>query len=69
VEPRTHQWMAIDRSGVQAGDMVSAEAGGLPIYRVLAREGQSVRLLDDRNGRDHLAPLAALHWKLSRPGA
>jgi hypothetical protein len=69
VEPRTHQWMAIDRSGVQTGDMVSAEAGGLPIYRVLAQEGLNVRLHDDRSGRDHLAPLAALHWKLSRPDA
>ena len=69
MEPRTHQWMAIDRSGVQAGDMVSAEAGGLPIYRVLAQEGLNVRLQDQLSGRDHLAPLACLHWKLARDGA
>lgn len=66
MELRTHQWMAIDRSGVQAGDMVSAEAGGLPIYRVLAQEGANLRLYDALSGRDHLAPLAKLHWKLAR---
>ncbi len=69
MEPRTHQWMAIDRAGVQAGDRVSAEAGGLPIYRVLAQEGQTVRLHDELSGRDHLAPLTGLHWKLARPGS
>jgi hypothetical protein len=64
MEQRTRQWIAIDGSGVRAGDLVSAEAGGLPIYRVVGLESQNTLLREERSGRDHTAPLGALHWKL-----
>jgi hypothetical protein len=64
VQPRAQQWTAIDRSGVRAGDKVSAEAGGLPIYTVVALQNEGTLLREERSGREHVAPLSALHWKL-----
>ena len=59
------QWVTIERCGVAPGDLVSAEAGGLPIYRVLSVQDQRAWLRDERTGRDHIAPLATLRWKLA----
>jgi hypothetical protein len=33
---RSLDWIPLDREPVAVGDLVSAEAGGLPIYRVVA---------------------------------
>ena len=65
VEQRARHWIARERSEIKAGDLVSAEAGGLPIYRVIALEDQSTSLREEQSGRDHVAPLSALHWKLA----
>jgi hypothetical protein len=59
-------WTTIERCGVQIGDLVSSDAGGLPIYRVLALQDQRTWLRDERSGRDHIAPLSSLRWKLER---
>jgi hypothetical protein len=50
-------------SEVRVGDLVSAEAGGLPIYRIMAlREGRAwLRNLAD--GSDRVTMLSAFHWK------
>ncbi len=65
MEQPTPRWIAIERSALKAGDLVSAEAGGLPIYRVVSLQDQETQLREERTGRDHIAPLASLHWKLA----
>jgi hypothetical protein len=48
---------------VGVGDLVSAEAGGLPIYRIMAlREGRAW-LKDLVDGADRVAMLNTFHWK------
>ncbi len=48
---------------VNVGELISAEAGGLPIYRVMAiREGRAW-VKDLQDGSDRVTPLSAFHWK------
>lgn len=65
MEPSVCHWVTIERTGIQTGDLVSAQAGGLPIYRVVALQAERAWLRDERGERDHIAPLSALRWKLS----
>lgn len=44
------------------GDMVSAEAGGLPIYRVISLGEGRVWLKDIDSGQDRVCPLSDFHW-------
>ena len=65
MEHQACHWVTIERFGVMPGDLVSSEAGGLPIYRVLSLQDQRAWLRDERTGRDHIAPLSSLRWKLA----
>ncbi len=48
---------------VHVGELISAEAGGLPIYRVMALRDGRAWLKDLDGGADRVTPLAAFHWK------
>ena len=65
VDQTVRHWVTVERFGVAPGDLVSAEAGGLPIYRVLMLQGQRASLRDERSGRDHISPLHLLRWKVA----
>jgi hypothetical protein len=64
-------WIHLDvaQSAPRVGDIVSAAAGGLPIYRVVALIGPEAWVQDE----DHVAiqrlPLSRLHWKASEDAA
>jgi hypothetical protein len=58
-------WSIIDRRGIAPGDLVSGEAGGLPVYRVLALQDRRLWLREERSGRDHILPADAMRWKLT----
>lgn len=47
---------------VEVGDLVSAEPGGMPIYRVVAVDGSHVRLQDERHPAQEL-PLERFRWR------
>ncbi len=64
MENAVHHWVWVERTGIAAGDQVSADAGGLPIYRVVNLDEARAWLREERSGRDHILPLEALHWKL-----
>jgi hypothetical protein len=64
MEQTALHWVTIGRGGLKPGDRVSAEAGGLPIYRVLVVQDHRVWLKEERTGRDHVAPADALRWRL-----
>ena len=53
---------------VTAGDIVSAAAGGLPIYRVMSLEGARAWLRDIETGADQVTPLTLFHWKAANGG-
>jgi len=60
-------WALLDhtaREPVRVGDMVSTDAGGMPIYRVLACEGGRALLEGERHHAPALdMPLAAFRWR------
>ncbi len=62
---QARHWNIIDRDGIAPGDLVSAEAGGLPVYRVLALQDRRLWLREERSGRDHILPADAMRWKLA----
>jgi hypothetical protein len=59
-------WMLLDHEAakpVQVGDVVSVEAGGMPIFRVVGLAGTKA-WLDDEMGRvRRLAPLDGFRWR------
>jgi hypothetical protein len=50
-------------AAIQVGDVVSAEAGGLPTYRVMAIEDGRAWLKDETRGLDCISPVSRFHWK------
>ncbi len=59
-------WVLVDKrapDAVRIGDLVSADAGGLPVYRVLGAENGRIRLRDEQRQTDRIAPLSQFHWK------
>ena len=57
-------WVLLDRSqAVQVGDLVSADAGGMPTYRVIAVDQDRAWLRDGLHSLDWVLPLSSFHWK------
>jgi hypothetical protein len=52
---------------VHVGDLVSAEAGGLPVYRVLKLEDGRAWLRDEEHSADMISPLGRFRWKAAQP--
>ena len=61
----TCAWVRLGPGEPAVGDLVSAEAGGLPTYRVLGIEDGRLLMRETQGGRDHIAPLAAMCWKMA----
>jgi hypothetical protein len=56
-------WVPLASEAVQIGDLVSTEAGGMPIYRVLGLVDGQARLQGERSPGVVTMPLERLHWK------
>jgi hypothetical protein len=48
---------------VRVGDIICADAGGLPAYKVMAVTDGRAWLKGMDDGADRLAPLTDFHWK------
>lgn len=60
------EWQYLDSPAVGAvrvGELVSAAAGGLPIYKVMALSAGRAWLHDAQSGADRVMPLTHFHWK------
>lgn len=57
------EWVRLANDTVKAGDLVSADAGGMPIYRVVAVEGGQALLQDERGAQTRKMALHRFHWK------
>jgi len=55
-------WVLSSQEDVHVGDVVSADAGGMPIYKVMAILGREA-LLEDEQHAPVRAPLARFPWK------
>jgi len=59
-------WMllnGLNGAAAEVGDLVSADAGGLPTYRVVALDGDIARLRDEEHSREEISPLSRFRWK------
>jgi hypothetical protein len=66
VESSIRTWAHIEAGAIEVGDLVSAEAGGLPVYCVIALKDGRLWLREEPSGRNRIAPPEAVHWKLAR---
>jgi hypothetical protein len=63
---RDIEWQYLDSpldGAVRVGERVSAAAGGLPIYKVMALGGGRAWLHDLQSGADRVMPITHFHWK------
>ncbi len=58
-------WVLLEKGAetVQVGDLVSADAGGMPTYRVVAVEDGRAWLRDGAHDQVWVLPLSVFHWK------
>jgi hypothetical protein len=56
-------WVLLDRAALQVGDLVSADAGGMPTYRIMAVEDDRAVVRDSHHDSLRVLPLSAFHWK------
>jgi len=59
-------WVLLDHTAdhpVEVGDVVSADAGGMPIYRVLALGDGEVQLANERDAVVGALPLDRFRWR------
>ena len=63
------EWSYIDRetpAPIRSGDLVSREAGGLPIYEVVAVDGGRLWLREALSNRDFVMPVDSMRWRIDR---
>lgn len=56
-------WVLVDDDAVSVGDTVSSDAGGMPVYRVVAVENGQAVLEDELHAGLLKAPLGRFPWK------
>ena len=60
------QWTPLELGtpeSVQVGDLVSADAGGMPIYKVMGFDAGRVMLAGDTSPAPRHMPLELFRWK------
>ena len=58
------EWVPMNDAGeVRVGDVVSTDAGGMPIYRVVALAGAEAWLGGERRRDPTLMPLTGFRWR------
>ena len=64
------EWLHLDGpDALRIGDIVSAAAGGLPIYRVVALAGPEAWVQDEDRAAVRRLPLSRLHWRAGAANA
>jgi hypothetical protein len=58
-------WVFVSEDAVSVGDTVSADAGGMPVYRVMALANGQALLEDEQHAGQMQAPLDRFPWKLT----
>lgn len=59
-------WSPLDhtaREPVKIGDLVSADAGGLPVYRIMALEQGRAWVATRPGAAERMMPLDAMRWR------
>ena len=62
-------WVLLAGDAPQVGDLVSADAGGMPIYRVVRIAGGHAWVQADGQPQPQETSLARFHWKAASGAA
>ncbi|MDE2356433.1 MAG: hypothetical protein KGL69_06725 [Alphaproteobacteria bacterium] len=65
-ETHSVDWIYLDQADeahIHKGELISIEAGGMPIYQVMEIGQGRVWLRDTRDGADRVCRCDAFHWK------
>jgi hypothetical protein len=62
-------WVLLAGEAPQVGDLVSADAGGMPIYRVVRIADGQAWVQADGQPQAQAAPLSRFHWKAASGAA
>ncbi len=57
------EWVPLAGTAMSVGDLVSAEAGGMPIYRVVAVDADQAWVREEQQPSVQVKPACAFHWK------
>ncbi len=63
------EWEFLDHAGkdtVHVGDVICADAGGMPAYQVVAIQDGRAWLRDEEHPFDWVLPLGGFQWKARR---
>jgi hypothetical protein len=66
---RSVDWALIDHVAsepVAVGDLVSVDAGGMPIYLVMKVDGRAITVAGERDASARVLPLDLFRWRGSR---
>ena len=66
----TVNWALVDHAAsepVRVGDQISADAGGMPVYRVIALAQGRALLADEQHAVTRELPLAGFCWRSLAP--
>jgi len=67
-DARHIDWVLLDPSrgqGARVGDLVSADAGGMPVYRLVGLGERNCVVSDPAGGGVREAPLSQFRWKIA----
>jgi hypothetical protein len=60
-------WVPLSKDAVSVGDFVSADAGGMPIYRVVKLADGQAWLQGERRPAAEVMSLDRFHWRAQDP--
>lgn len=63
------EWAFLGKDAAKVGDLVSADAGGMPIYRVLEVANGRLRVQDEAGASVRTLPADHLHWRAAQAKA
>ncbi len=61
----SNQWVLLAEEPAQVGDVVSLDAGGMPMFRVMALDNGQALLQDDMRHAPQARSLDGFRWKRS----
>ena len=61
-------WVLLDPAhgqGASVGDLISADAGGMPVYQLVGLKDRSAVVRDPAGGAERELPIGQFRWKIA----
>ena len=67
-DSRHIDWVLLDPArgqGASVGDLISSDAGGMPVYQLVGLKDRTAVVRDPRGGAEQTMPLGRFRWKIA----